>query len=97
MLPWVSMTKQELQARSLKFAAEIRPIPDRVRAIPGGRKSADQLMDSLSSMAANYRAACRGRSRAEFIAKLGTVVEESDETVFWLEYMIGSGFLRLIG
>ena len=44
-------------------------------------------------MAANYRAACRARSRAEFIAKLGTVVEESDESVYWLEYIVASGLL----
>jgi four helix bundle protein len=40
---------------------------------------------------ANYRAVCRARSRAEFVAKLGTVVEEADETVFWLELLIESG------
>jgi four helix bundle protein len=44
-----------------------------------------QLLRSGTSIGANYRAACRGRSRAEFIAKLGIVLEESDETVFWLE------------
>ena len=87
------MDKEELQERSLKFAAAIRPISQRVRAIPGGRKTADQLLDCSASIAANYRAACRGRSTAEFIAKLGTVVEESDETVFWLEYIVRSGFL----
>jgi four helix bundle protein len=75
------MTKEELQERSLQFAADIRLISDRVRAIPGGRNTADQLLNCSTSMAANYRAACRGRSRAEFIAKLGTVVEESDETL----------------
>ena len=42
-------------------------------------------------MAANYRAACRARSRAEFIAKLGTVVEEADESAFWLELLMESG------
>jgi four helix bundle protein len=45
-----------------------------------------------TSLAANYRAGCRARSRAEFIAKLGTVVEETDETVFWLELLTESGF-----
>ena len=44
-----------------------------------------QLLRSSSSIGANYRAACRGRSRAEFVAKLGIVLEEVDETVFWLE------------
>jgi len=42
-------------------------------------------------VAANYRAVCRARSKAEFIAKVGTVVEEADETVFWLELLIETG------
>ena len=45
-------------------------------------------------MAANYRAACRGRSKAEFIAKLGVVEEESDESAFWLELIIGAALLQ---
>jgi four helix bundle protein len=50
-----------------------------------------QIVRSGTSVAANYRAVCRARSRAEFIAKLGTVVEVADETVFWLELLIESG------
>jgi four helix bundle protein len=46
-----------------------------------------QLLRCGTSVAANYRAACRGRSRAEWIAKIGLVVEEADETVFWLEML----------
>jgi four helix bundle protein len=49
---------------------------------------------SGTSVAANYRAACRGRSRAEFIAKLGTVEEEADESAFWLELIIEDGLLK---
>jgi four helix bundle protein len=45
-------------------------------------------------MAANYRAAGRARSKAEFIAKLGIVVEEADETVFWLELLAESGLVK---
>lgn len=46
-----------------------------------------QLLRSGTSVAANYRAACRARSKAEFISKIGTVVEEADETVLWLELL----------
>src|SRR6476660_3805975 len=46
-----------------------------------------QFLKASSSVAANYRAAQRGRSRAEFVAKLGVVLEEADESVYWLEYM----------
>ncbi len=47
-----------------------------------------QVLRSGTSVAANYRVVCRARSRAEFISKLGTVVEETDETVFWLELLV---------
>ena len=53
---------------------------------PSSRHVADQLFRAASSVAANYRAACLGRSPREFAAKLGVVREEADETVFWLEF-----------
>lgn len=56
-----------------------------------GRRIADQVFRSATSVAANYRAACRARSRREFIAKLGIVIEEAEETVFWLEFAVRSG------
>lgn len=53
-----------------------------------------QLLRSGTSVAANYRAACRARSRAEFAAKIGTVVEEAEETAFWLEMLEETGVAR---
>src|SRR6185295_805988 len=67
-----------------------------VEALPRtvqGRSIASQLMRSGTSVAANYRAACRARSKTEFIAKLGTVEEEADESLFWLELIIEGAFL----
>lgn len=58
-----------------------------------GRALAAQLIRSGTSVAANYRAACRGRSRAEFIAKIGVVEEEADETALWLELIIADKLL----
>ena len=52
-----------------------------------GRAIGNQLVRSGTSVGANYRAACRSRSRAEFAAKLGIVAEEADETVYWLELL----------
>jgi len=52
-----------------------------------------QLLRSSTSMASNYRAAGRARSKAEFISKLGIVVEEADETVFWLEFLTDTGIV----
>jgi four helix bundle protein len=53
-----------------------------------------QLLRSATSVAANYRAVCRARSKAEFIAKIGVVVEEADETVFWIEMLVESGIIK---
>src|SRR4051812_12101310 len=76
---------EELKARTKKFALKtldlIEQLPNTVR----GRVLANQLARSATSVGANYRAACRARSRAEFASKLGTVAEESDESLFWLE------------
>lgn len=55
-----------------------------------------QLIRSGTSVAANYRAACRARSKNEFISKLGTVVEEADESVFWLEMIIETKLLKQV-
>jgi four helix bundle protein len=53
-----------------------------------------QALRSGTSVAANYRAVCRARSKAEFIAKIGVVVEEADETTFWLELLVETGTVR---
>ena len=52
-----------------------------------------QLLRCGTSVAANYRAVCRARSRAEFVARMGIVVEEADESVFWLELIGEAGLL----
>ena len=61
------------------------PISDEKQIIAG------QLLRSATSVAANYRAACRARSKAEFISKLGIVLEETDESLFWLELLVDAG------
>jgi four helix bundle protein len=67
------------------------------QALPRSREAnvlIQQVLRSATGMAANYRAAGRSRSKAEFIAKIGVVVEEADETVFWLEMLADSGIVR---
>ncbi|MCG6946324.1 MAG: four helix bundle protein [Deltaproteobacteria bacterium] len=79
------MNSHALKRRTKEFAKRIIEL---CRLLPNnreGRLIGNQLFSSGTSVAANYRAACRGRSRAEFIAKLGIVEEEADETLFWLE------------
>jgi four helix bundle protein len=85
------MTTAELKARTKEFALRVIRLVDALPNTVKGRAIANQIMRSATSVAANYRAACRARSRAEFIAKIGVVEEEADETAFWLELIIDSG------
>jgi len=81
----LTMNETDLIQRIKAFAKLIIHL---CRSLPNnreGRLIGDQLFRSGTSVAANYRAACRGRSKAEFISKLSIVVEEADETQFWLE------------
>jgi four helix bundle protein len=77
--------KEELQRRTKQFALRIFKLVDALPRTSAGRAVANQLVRSATSVGANYRAACRARSRAEFAAKLGTVLGEADESLYWLE------------
>ena len=84
----------ELQRRTKGFAITIMNLFRELPRTEEARVIGTQLLRSSTSIAANYRAACRGRSKAEFAAKLGIVVEEADETVFWLELLLEGGILK---
>jgi len=89
------VTADELKLRTKQFALRVIKL---VAALPKtieGRAIANQLVRCGTSVAANYRAACRARSRSEFIAKMGVVLEEADETQLWLELIIESKLLPL--
>jgi four helix bundle protein len=77
--------KQELQCRTKQFALRVFKLVDALPRTTLGRAVANQLVRSATSVGANYRAACRARSRAEFEAKLGTVLEEADDSLYGLE------------
>jgi four helix bundle protein len=79
------MSKAELLTRTKAFALRILKLVDHLPRTTCGRAIGNQLVRSGTSVCANYRAACRSRSRAEFAVKLGLVAEEADETVYWLE------------
>jgi four helix bundle protein len=87
------MTPEELKARTKKFAVRVLRLADSLPRTPSGRTLSSQIADSGTSVASNYRAACKARSRKEFIAKLGVAEEEGDETQFWLEMIAESGLL----
>ncbi|PYL20949.1 MAG: four helix bundle protein [Verrucomicrobia bacterium] len=86
------MDKRELQDRTRRFALRVLKLVDALPNTIAGRAISSQLVRSAMSVGANHRAACRARSRVEFAAKLGTVLEEADESLYWLE-MIRDGEL----
>ena len=90
------VTSKELKDRTKRFAVNVIELCRELPPTLDGRRLGGQLIDSSTSVAANYRAACRGRSRAEFIAKLGTVLEESDESLSWLELMVDAKLVPLV-
>jgi four helix bundle protein len=79
------MTTNELKERTMKFAARVLKLADALPKTISGRTVANQISRSGCSVASNYRAALRGKSTADFINKITIVLEEADETAFWLE------------
>lgn len=85
---------QELKNRTKAFALRIIRMS---QLMPKGREAsviANQILRSATSVAANYRAVGRARSKPEFVAKMGIVLEEADETVLWLELLADSGIIK---
>ena len=85
---------EDLRRRTKQFALRViklfRALPRTEEARVLGR----QVLRSGTAMAANYRSACRGRSGADFISKIGITVEEADETAFWLELIVDAGIVK---
>ena len=85
---------EDLRRRTKEFALRViklfRALPKTEEARVLGR----QILRSGTAAAANYRSACRARSRADFISKIGITVEEADETAFWLELLIDAGIVK---
>ncbi len=84
----------ELRRRTKNFAIRIVNLFRSLPRSPDAQTLGKQILRSGTSVAANYRAVCRARSKAEFISKMGIVVEEADETVFWLEVLSETGVVR---
>ncbi|MBL7178055.1 MAG: four helix bundle protein [Desulfobacteraceae bacterium] len=89
------MEQKDLKQRTKEFALRIIKL---VESLPKGR-TADvlgrQLLRAGTSVGANYRSACRARSTADFISKMGIVEEEADESLFWMELLIESGIVKI--
>ncbi len=82
-----------MKQRTKQFALRILKLADALPRSRSGNAVANQVVRSGTSVAANYRAMCRARSRADFVSKAGVVEEEADESAFWLELTIEAGLL----
>lgn len=87
------MTEADLKKRTKALALRVMKLVDALPESLSARVIANQRIRSGTSVGANYRAACRGRSKAEFAAKLGVVVEEADESAYWLELVVEGGLM----
>ena len=85
---------EKLKERTKQYALRVVRVAE---SLPRNRVAqiiVDQLVRSGTSVGANYRAACRAKSRADFISKMGTVEEEADESLYWMEILIGAGLMH---
>ena len=89
----MSTGPEELRDRTKRFAVRIVKVYKSLPFAADAQVLGKQLLRSGTSIAANYRASCRARSRAEWVAKIGLVVEEADESVFWLEMLMDCGIV----
>jgi len=87
------MNEHEMKQRTKKFALRILDLADALPHTRSGNVIAGQIVRSGTSVAANYRALCRAKSRADFVNKTSIVEEEADENCFWLELLIDRGLL----
>jgi len=90
----MSMTSEQLRDRTKVFALRVIRL---FRSLPDSRDAqiiGTQLLRSGTSVGANYRAVCRSRSKAEFIARLGIVIEEADESAYWLELLADTKVIK---
>ncbi len=84
----------KMRGRTREFALNVLQMSEKIRKTTASEVLKKQLIRSATSIGANYRAACRARSKMEFISKMKTVVEEADETQYWLELLNELGFLE---
>jgi len=87
------MNEEELKQRTKQFALRVIKL---VGVLPRSREAdviGRQLLRSATSVGANYRAACRARSKADFVSKIGIVEEGADESLYWLELIVEAGLL----
>jgi four helix bundle protein len=88
------MDQEQLRRRTKEFAKQVIDLCKRLPNTREGRLVGDQFFRAGTAVGANYRAVCRGRSKADFIAKLGVVLEEADESLYWLELLAETNVMK---
>ena len=88
------MDREDFKKRTKQYSLRIIKLVRVLLHTAEGKVIGNQLLQSGTSVGANYRVACRARSMAEFISKLGVVIEEADESAFWLELIIESRLIK---
>ena len=88
------MSHENLKQRTREFALRIIKLVESLPNTPTARVIGNQLLRCGTSVGANYRAACRARSKAEFISKMGIVEEEADESIYWIELLIDTNLVN---
>jgi four helix bundle protein len=85
---------RDLKRRTKAYALRVIKLVESLPKTATAKVIGGQLLRSATSVAANYRAACRARSNAEFVAKIGIVEEETDETLFWIEMLVDTNLVE---
>lgn len=88
------MNAEDMKRRTREFGVRVAKLAASFPASRMGNVIGNQLMRSGTSVPANYRAACRARSKAEFVSRLGVVEEEADETVFWMGFAVDVSLVK---
>jgi four helix bundle protein len=88
------MNEAEMKERTRQFALRVLKLADALPKTRSGNAIANQIVRSGTSVAANYRALCRAKSRADFINKTSIAEEEADESCFWLELLVDAGLVK---
>jgi four helix bundle protein len=88
------MNAEDLKTRTKQFALRIIRLAESLPKSSSGRVLSTQLLRAGTSVGSNYRSACRAKSRADFVAKMGIVEEECDESLYWMELLIEAGLVK---
>jgi four helix bundle protein len=88
------MTEEELKSRTKKFALRVIKLVNALPKTQVGKVIGNQLLRAGTSVGANYRAVCLARSQADFVSKLGIVLEETDESSYWMELILEAALLK---